>query len=217
MIRKAILFGWLALTFAACSQPKPLGDYLVLQVSEETDGCSYVNTKGEVVIPDGKYLMCQTDTFRNFAIVLHPDSAWVGINRQEEILFRIFNYDNGPDYVREGLFRIFEGNKMGFANTRGEIVIPPQFPAVYPFFERRAAFCEGCVVEQDGEYTRWSGGKWGFIDQKGERVIPALYEQVSPQFHNGQTRATKDGVKLILHHNGMEEELIPSDPGSPKG
>ena len=43
-------------------------------------------------------------------------------------------YDNGPDYLSEGLMRIQDSSgKIGYADEKGEIVISPQFAFGYPF------------------------------------------------------------------------------------
>ena len=42
--------------------------------------------------------------------------------------FYVFKYDNGPDYIQEGLFRIMnEDGLVGFADSLGNVVIKPQF------------------------------------------------------------------------------------------
>ena len=53
-------------------------------------------------------------------------------------LFYVFKYDNGPDYIQEGLFRIMnEDGLVGFADSLGNVVIKPQFKFAYPLrFER---------------------------------------------------------------------------------
>jgi hypothetical protein len=55
------------------------------------------------------------------------------------------------------------GDKYGFVNPAGKIVIPPQFDAADSFSEGLAA------VD-----TR---GAWGFIDQTGKMVIPPQFEE----------------------------------------
>lgn len=48
--------------------------------------------------------------------------------------FYVVECDNGPDYVKEGLFRIMdEKGLMGFADSSGHIIITPQFKFAYPF------------------------------------------------------------------------------------
>ena len=45
-----------------------------------------------------------------------------------------FHYDNGPDYVREGLYRIVDDRgRMGYADESGRVVIAPRFAFALPF------------------------------------------------------------------------------------
>ena len=45
-----------------------------------------------------------------------------------------FRYDNGPDYVREGLYRIVDDRgRMGYADESGRVVIAPRFAFAHPF------------------------------------------------------------------------------------
>ncbi|MFO1471223.1 MAG: WG repeat-containing protein [Turneriella sp.] len=97
------------------------------------------------------------------------EEGWVAINRKKKILYRPFIFDNGPDYVQEGLLRFVENGKMGFANEAGKKVIPAQFDFVYPFEKGRARFCNGCKAIKDGEHSMMDEktGTWGEIDKKG--------------------------------------------------
>lgn len=102
------------------------------------------------------------------------EEGWVAINRKKQILYKPFIYDNGPDYVQEGLLRFVENGKMGFANEAGKKVIPAQFDFAYPFEKGKARFCNGCKTIKDGEHSRLdeNTGVWGLIDKKG-RILPA--------------------------------------------
>ncbi|WP_413511990.1 WG repeat-containing protein [Myroides odoratus] len=89
--------------------------------------------------------------------------------------YQPFMYDNGPDYVVEGVYRIVdEEGKMGFANVRGEVVIQPQFAFVFPFENGLAkATQEGKKQEVEGskgEYHYWNSENWFYIDKKGNTV-----------------------------------------------
>lgn len=97
------------------------------------------------------------------------EEGWVAINRKKKILYRPFIFDNGPDYVQEGLLRFVENGKMGFVNEAGKKVIPAQFDFVYPFEKGRARFCNGCKAIKDGEHSMMDEktGTWGEIDKKG--------------------------------------------------
>ena len=92
----------------------------------ESGEFGYMNLQGDTVIAAGKYVMCFTDTIKTFGIVTDKELGIIGINQAGEILFNVFNYDNGPDYISEGLFRIVEDGKIGYANQTGNIMIKPE-------------------------------------------------------------------------------------------
>jgi hypothetical protein len=156
-------------TESPASQKGPL--YKIVHANaEQQEIIGFVNAKGDTIIPMGKYNYAYTDTIIDFGIVLHPQQGWIGINAQDQKLFQIFQYDNGPDYVEEGLFRIVAEGKIGYANTKGEIVIAPQFKCAYPFEGGKAKVSLNCQEENMGDVNLWTGNDWFFINAKGEKV-----------------------------------------------
>lgn len=143
--------------------------FLLSVINDENGDCAFVNSKGDTIITYGKYQMCFTDTFRTCAIVLNQNS-FVGIDRNEKVLFEVFMHDNGPDYVSEGLFRIKEKGKIGYANLAGEIIISPQFGCAYPFENAKAKVSLSCNESQDGEHSLWQSDQWFYIDKNGNRL-----------------------------------------------
>ena len=97
----------------------------------------YLNERGDTIVPYGKYRYCQTDTIKKigFAYENKPkDARIICINDAGKELFYVFKYDNGPDYIQEGLFRIMnEDGLVGFADSLGNVIIEPQFKFAYPF------------------------------------------------------------------------------------
>lgn len=180
---KSVYLVLIALCFIACSQTqntktsepdkaksesKSKKGVLVLIESEEgLQG--YVDEKGDTVIAMGKYSYCFTDSFRNFAIVA-SDKGLIGINRDETQLFNVYMYDNGPDYIADGLFRIIKDKKIGYANTNGEVILEPQYTCAYPFKDGKAKVAMNCSTHKDGEHAFWESEEWFFIDKKGNRV-----------------------------------------------
>lgn len=158
----------------ACLTGSTLGQssnsHLRLVVDITNNEYAYVNAKGDTVIPFGKYQMCYTDKFYKFAIVCSREKGLVGIDRNEHVLFNIFVFDNGPDYPSNGLFRIIKDGKIGYANTRGQVVIQPQFDGAYPFKNGKAQVGKGCETRSDGEHHYWAGGQWFTIDKKGNVI-----------------------------------------------
>ncbi len=145
------------------------GSYLLKVYDPVNERTAFVNTKGDTIIPFGKYQFCTTDTFRTYAIVLLPGQGWVAIDRNEKILYRVFVRDNGPDYESEGLFRIRENGLIGFADyATGAIVIPPQFKGAWQFENGRTRVSPDCDEKADGDnHHMWVGGQWSYIDRQG--------------------------------------------------
>jgi hypothetical protein len=145
-------------------------DYLI-RIHSPHSNFGYGNLKGKVVIPFGKYISCFTDTFRTFAIVCHPKMGFVAIDRNEKVLYKIFMFDNGPDEISEGLFRIIIDGKIGYANEKGKIVIQPKFECADPFKDGKAEVslnCEKNVIDQ--EHVGWKSDHWFYIDKTGNEI-----------------------------------------------
>ena len=85
---------------------------------------------------------------------------------------KVFMFDNGPDYVSDGMYRIIENGKMGFANEKGKVVIPPKYDFVWPFEKGSAKFCNGCTFKKEGEHTRIveDNAVTGFINRAGKEI-----------------------------------------------
>lgn len=154
-------------------------DYLVSfsEESEFTPGisCGYKNLKGEIIIPIGKYNYCFTDTFKNSAFVYDSkltDSKIVAIDRNENILFDAYMFDNGPDYLSDGLFRIIRDGKIGFADKNGNIVITPKYECAEPFKQGIARVTFECkkMRLKEAEHSKFVSNSWFFIDKMGNRI-----------------------------------------------
>ncbi len=136
----------------------------------------FKTTSGKIAIKP-KYEIVGTDTLYDFAFVTIK-YKWVAINKKDSIILTPYIFDNGPDYLDNGLFRFVENGKIGFANEKGQKVIPAQFDFAFSFSEGLAAFSVGGKMEKwDSEHSTWNGGLWGFVNKKGQVVI-------KPQFDN---------------------------------
>ena len=88
-------------------------------------------------------------------------------------------FDNGPDYVVEGLARTVKNGKVGFINTKLDPVVAPIWDFAFPFEHGVAVVCTGCVstpASPSGEHRTMTGGKWGYIDKRGKVVVPVVYD-----------------------------------------
>lgn len=135
----------------------------------------YLNERGDTIVPYGKYKFCQTDTIRNIGFVYENrrNAQIVCIDNQGKELFNVFKYDNGADYVKEGLFRITDDKGLiGFADTLGNIVIKPQFKFAFPFKNGKAKVTfsgeSKDVLDSNGEKHYWDSSDWYYIDKNGK-------------------------------------------------
>ena len=81
-----------------------------------------------------------------------------------------------------------DGQRWGFIDPNGELVIPMKFNRVSQFSEGRARVRHN--------------GKWGFIDKTGEFAIPPRFEWVE-SFRNGIAVAVLDEKILLIDRRGM--------------
>ena len=192
-------------------------DFLILFVDSTDDKCGYKNLQGDVIIPLGKYNMCFTDTFKSYAIVTSLDHGMIAIDRKENTLYRVFPFDNGPDYPSEGLFRIIINNKIGYADyNTGEIVIKPQFDCAWPFEKGVAKVSNDCVTKSEGEHSTWISDKWFYIDKIGT--------EQNFELQNCLNKTKKEDPLGLFNKNSDEEtkrqeciKKYSTDPKNPLG
>ena len=140
----------------------------------------YLNERGDTIVPYGRYKFCQTDTIKGIGFVYEDkprDARIVCINDAGKKLFYVVECDNGPDYVKEGLFRIMdEKGLMGFADSSGHIIITPQFKFAYPFEGGKAKVTftgkQKVVSGSDGEKHYWDSEEWRYINRRCKFVQP---------------------------------------------
>lgn len=109
-------------------------------------------------------------------------SGWIAIDANENELFEVYNTSFGepsPDYLIENKIRIIgKGDKIGFANERGEIIIKPQFDIATSFHNGKAIIGQTCkkipwdehAKETDCHHYSIECEKNGYIDNKGTVV-----------------------------------------------
>lgn len=137
----------------------------------ENSSAFFLNEEGEWLWYED--LTEKTDSYGQLLKVVWDKGEWVAMNAEGKRLFRVFSYDNGPDYVKEGLFRILDENgRVGFADTKGNIVVKPQFAFAFPFEgETTWATYEGESKEvpgSGGEYHYWVSERWYEVTKEGE-------------------------------------------------
>lgn len=131
----------------------------------------YVNQDGDTIIPYGRFTVGFSDTILTYGIVLEKidgNEELIGINQNGERLYEVVWFDNGPDYIEEGMFRISRDGKIGFADTTGKIVIEPNFACAYPFYEGKAKVSYECKKLSDQEHQIMQSQNWFYIDKNGK-------------------------------------------------
>lgn len=104
--------------------------YLITD-GETYENCGYVDKNGDTLFPIGSFDYCFSDSM-DFAIVLRHEDREPGIpalNSNGEEVFRVFVYDNGPDYIEDGTFRIIKNGLVGYATEAGKVIVPPMYEA----------------------------------------------------------------------------------------
>lgn len=158
------------LSYNSFTQEQPEIMYRIENQNE--DVCGYVNAQGDTLIPFGECIACFSDSL-SYAIVLKWDDQSYGFpafNAKGGEVFRVFVYDNGPDYIEDGTFRIVKDGKIGYASVSGEIIVPPMYEAAWPFEDGRALVSIHADIETDGEHSWWINTDGFYIDKQGNRV-----------------------------------------------
>jgi len=108
----------------------------------------------------------------------YPDIFYV---TKEGKTQRMYFYDMGVDYFVDGLARYLNPeDKMGFVNSKLEVVIPAKYDYADFFEEGVAIVSNGSHSEKvsDSEYeehTHMVGGVWGAIDKTGKMIVEMKY------------------------------------------
>lgn len=135
----------------------------------------FLNERGDTIVPYGKYKFCQINRVKNlvFAYENKQDARIVCLDSQGKELYYVFQYDNGPDKIREGLFRIMDKNGLiGFADSLGNVVLKPQFKFAFPFENGKAkvTFSGKSKSSPDSKDEKhyWDSPDWYYIDTNGK-------------------------------------------------
>ena len=130
--------------------------------------------------------------------------------------YSIYQYDNGDDYICEGLRRIIDDDGMiGFADSLGNVVIAPQFAFAFPFRGGYAKVTDAGhseAVDKRGEYHRWVSDSWYYIDKTGTARLKLHSHSTNDKFtmtigNPGDLKIPIDSLVLNLKNNSDEEAV----------
>lgn len=137
------------------------------------DRFCYLNQHGDTVVPFAQYALSYSDTIIHFGIVstTRPQKPQlIAIDAKGKEMFQVYFYDNGPDYLSEGLFRIEQNGKIGYADSVGNIIIRPQYACAEAFHEGKAKVSYECSLKQVDEHSEMQSDTWFYITKTGEKV-----------------------------------------------
>lgn len=155
----------LSILFASLFIINSLGTSAEKLIRFEKNGkFGYKNEYGQIIIK-AKFHVAYTDTITNIGFFMEPKSRRIlCINNLGKFLFYTFNYDNGPDYPSEGLFRIVNKEGLiGYSDLSGNVVIAPIYKFAYPFKDGKAKVTSEGYAVQENEHVRWKGNNWYYI------------------------------------------------------
>jgi len=168
---KRILFVLSVLILASCSQKNYIIGVSNSEFPELGDSVAFINQKGDTIIPFGKYSTTYSfDTIFDIGFVTKKEVGIMAINNKGKELFQVFYFDNGPDYISDGLFRILENGKIGYANKKGEVIIKPQYDCGSPFEKGIAKVSYKCKEVKVGEHDMWKSENWIYINKKNIKI-----------------------------------------------
>jgi hypothetical protein len=139
----------------------------------------YIDLTGSVVLP---FIQRENWSFKEGLV---PSSFFDGRRSKPTLMDRmgrhvvelkegsaLGDFSEGLVKVNGGYSKEADRSLMGFADSRGEIVVPLVFEGLYEFGEGLAAARKG--------------GKWGFIDKRGNVKIPFEYRLDESEFSEGR-------------------------------
>lgn len=136
----------------------------------EVPNCVRESATGELFIAPRLLKELRFDS-HGLASVHSPREGWMYANRRGNVVISgVPVMDNWADSFHDGLVRIVRNGKYGFANLKGQIVIPSIYDGAMNFEKGRAVVCKGCeskCTKPECEHHFFAGGEWFRINTKG--------------------------------------------------
>ena len=163
-----IIYCFVLILFGCQSNSNP--SKLILKRDQKTSLFAYYDENGNKVL--GDYYAAYTDTITEYGIVADPGSVLIDIKGKH--IYKIFSFDNGPDYTSDGVYRIVENGKIGYADSlTSKVLIKPKFDCAYPFESGKAKVSVNCKTVKEfpnDEHSTWISEEWFYIDKTGKPV-----------------------------------------------
>lgn len=179
---KSCKYIFLLIIFFSCNSQKKF-QIIYLHDDYKT---AYIADKNRNIIKklDSSYtLNFSSETLGYFSIFsIRGEDGWTAIDINEKKLFQVYNTEIGtpsPDDIIENRIRIVDSHgKIGFADKRGKIIIPPKFEMVSSYNKGKAIIAEKCEKkpwidhpkESDCQHYSIECKRHGYINKKGEII-----------------------------------------------
>jgi hypothetical protein len=137
----------------------------------EVPDCLRADPSGVLFVAN-RYLAKISFDAHGLAAVWSPELGWMYVNRKGKVLITgVPAVDNWADSFHDGLVRFLKDKKYGFADRKGQIVIPASYDGAMAFENGQARVCRGCenkCAEASCEHHSFVGGEWMSVNTKGE-------------------------------------------------
>src|SRR4030065_2150550 len=156
----AIVLFWGALAYGEINT-KGHKCLLPAQDFMEVDNCIFSSKTGQLFIAP-TYIKELSFEKHGLAVLYSSEDGWMYVNRKGRVVISgVAAMDNGADVFHEGLVRFSKNNKWGFADVKGNIIVPAVYDGALNFKDGSAKVCKGCVltcVNKACEQHYFSGG-----------------------------------------------------------
>lgn len=176
-----------------CSGTKQFYDSLVLELKELIKVCqkdrievisngdyekgkqfALINQNNDTIANFGEYKTAYFKGFHSFGIIETHEGKFIGIDLKGKHLFEVLDFGfidwKYPDVFENDLIRIIKDSKIGYADRKGNIVIPPTFACASRFNYGKAKVSFSCSTYLDTNKQKWEADEYFFINTKGEIV-----------------------------------------------
>lgn len=187
----------------------------------------YINDKGELAIPA---IFQWADDFRNsVAIVKNEGGKYFCINLKGKPITEPI-YDKITNYDRNGMIKVYIGDKCGVIDTLGKLIIPIEFDDINGIYSDLALVKltvkrenmpdlvgfgtpKGVAIQPKYDkvevgsfdqkiYKVAIGDKYGFVDENGKEIWPVEFDQI--ERYSDFIRARKGNKWKLLDYSGKQ-------------
>lgn len=178
-------------------QARDFSEGLAYVIGDEFRG--FIDLQGKPVIKTDNN--STRDFHEGLAAVSSESGRWGYVDRSGKLVIQA-QYGFADDFS-EGLAGVVVGEKFGFINQKGEMIIPPRFTPrrgqyAWSGIVATSRFSEGLApVTTEGQFDK-PYKSYGYINRKGDFVIP-------PQFLAAQLFS--EGLALVVKVKSVEDGI----------